>query len=178
MFVWIAVDASEALAQVRQEALRLNKTLGLSKVAFTLPQHISLKISFPVADELFDAAVDAAETFLQRCRPFPVQVRGVERMGSILWLAMEDNPVLTALHDGLDRMMEAQFSAPQHPLDKRFRFHSTLFMDSDAARVAQMQELLRTVDVPGAFVAEKFLIGCSAEGTAGTYRVIREISVG
>ena len=48
MFIWIALDASKELKEIRQICKKENASLLLNEVTFLLPLHISLKISFKI----------------------------------------------------------------------------------------------------------------------------------
>ena len=173
MYLWTAIDASDALGEIRRRAEAENRDLALNEAAFTLPMHVSLKISFALAEEQAEAAVAEIAAFLGEQPPFPVQVEGLEQQGSLLWIRMQPSDRLRALHDGLDARLEARFGVPQHAFDKSFLFHATQFLEEDVQRVARMLERLRNAPLPAAFSAERYLIGCSESGQPGTYRVIR-----
>lgn len=175
MYLWIAIDASEALKDIRRAALHHNRLLNLDETPFTLPQHVSLKISFPVADGRFDAAVESVSRYLAGQEPFQVKVEGLRRQGDILWIAMEPSTKLHQLHDDLYRMMQEKFEVEPHAFDRCFRFHSTLFMDKDHDRLEQMHTLLAKEPLPEYFCASRYVLGCSEVGKAGTYRVLKTV---
>lgn len=175
MFIWVACDLSDALAECRAVCRERNEAVGLSEVAFSLPQHLSLKISFPVADERLEAVLQRLTALLSSTSAFSVRPLAVEQRGEVLWIAFEPSPELTALHAELDALAEAEFSAPPHPYDRDFCFHSTLFMDADTEKLCQMQALLSDLPIPSAVTVDRFLIGCSPSGQAGDYTVCRVI---
>ena len=89
MYLWTAIDASDALGEIRRRAEAENRDLALNEAAFTLPMHVSLKISFALAEEQAEAAVAEIAAFLGEQPPFPVQVEGLEQQGSLLWIRMQ-----------------------------------------------------------------------------------------
>lgn len=175
MYVWIGCKLPEDFEkEIRSRCLALNEQIGLNTDPFTLPQHISLKISFEAGQQL-DAVLDWLYSVLQQENKFYVNLYPAEIMGSILWLPVADNPRLQELHQMLDRELESRFGIPQHPFDKCFRFHSTLFMDPDEEKLRQMHDQLKDLSFDRPLEVDTFLLGISPDGTGGSYHVIREV---
>ena len=173
MYIWIGCALPEPFEEeVRKQCLEYNRELGLDTVAFLLPQHISLKISFPT--DRPEAVLDAVEAMLKQEREFYVNLKEPELEGKILWLPVEENPRLRMLHDKLDALLQEQFAIGQHPFDKGFLFHSTLFLDEDRKKLAAMKERLAGWGVHRCRV-DGFWLGVSESGKAGTYRVVRRV---
>ncbi len=84
--------------------------------------------------------------------------------------------MLQRLHRELDQNLQSQFGIPQHEFDKCFQFHSTLFMDTDGAKLDRMRQAL-PIAIPCTLTVDTFLLGASETGAPGSYRVLREISV-
>lgn len=176
MYLWIGCKLPEEFAQrLRQQCLKRNETIGLDTVAFTLPQHISLKISFPA--EHWTEIIDWLEQHLGRQQPFTVQLLPPQRRDSILWLPVVENAELQQLHRELDIHLEDRFGIQQHQFDKCFQFHSTLFMDADDGKLEQMLNALRPLPIACNLTVDTFLLGVSETGAPGSYRVLREISL-
>lgn len=176
MYIWIGCKLPEEFEQeIRRHCLTLNRQIGLDTVAFLLPQHVSLKISFKtdrVEEILGDLTQFAAEQ-----SPFTVRIKGIEQAGNILWMPVTENDRLRQLHDALDARLEHRFGIPQHEFDKCFLFHSTLFMDDGKEKLVRMQAALEDYPIARELVVDTFLLGHSATGKPGTYRVVREIKV-
>ena len=176
MYLWVGCKLPEAFeCEIRQHCLVLNAQVGLDTVAFELPQHISLKISFQtdcVADVLDDLAA-----FCAAQKAFSARLLPAEQSGNILWMPVAENAQLQQLHDELDVRLEDRFGIPQHEFDKCFLFHSTLFMDADAQKIAQMERLLADYPLSGELRVDTFLLGVSETGKPGTCRIVREIKV-
>ena len=176
MYLWVGCKLSEDFEQeVRCHCLILNRQIGLDTVAFELPQHISLKISFQT--DCLKGILEYLEAFLSAQQPFDVQILRAEQNGHILWLTVAGNEALFRLHRELDIRLETLFDIPQHEFDRNFAFHSTLFMDKNTEKIAQMENALNAYPFARKLPVDTFLLGISETGAAGTYRVIREIKV-
>ena len=176
MYLWIACKLPDKFAQqLRQQCMQLNEAIQLDTSAFTLPQHISLKISFP--SERRAEISSWLEQYLSRQQPFAVELLPPQRRGNILWLPVAEHTVLQQLHRELDQNLQEQFGIPQHEFDKCFQFHSTLFLDTDGAKLDRMRQALLPFPIACTLTVDTFLLGVSETGAPGSYRVLREISV-
>ena len=176
MYIWIGCKLPESFARdIRSLCLKQNEELGLDTAAFTLPQHISLKISFET--EKYEAILEELFAFLSTQRPFAVRIGDPEQNGNILWLPAEENKTLRQLHDRLDKLLADRFGIPQHEFDKAFLFHSTLFIDSSTEKLAKMREALLPCPIDRELTVDTFLLGLSETGKAGSYYVVRQIQV-
>lgn len=171
MYLWIALDLGDALDRLRERALFLNRHLGLSEAAFTLPAHISLKISFSLPDEAAERAKNRILRLLQNRPAFSVKPTGLEASGKILWVKFKESEPLSELHQLLDEVLLAEFSVERHPFDLAFAYHSTLFLDGDADTLSTLSAALQSEALPREILPCGFLIGSSESGKAGTYRV-------
>ena len=136
--------------------------------------HISLKISFPVSNELLDSVIADIIDIFDEIEPFDIAVRGLELDGEICWIMMQKNQHLNDIHDKLNRVMLQKYSVPLHEYDCDYKFHTTLFMDNDKSKVARAHAMMEGVLPPAILRAEKFVIGTSESGDLGTYKVIYE----
>ena len=176
MYIWIGCQLPADFEQeLRSHCLAANQSIGLDPVAFSLPQHISLKISFHAADH--QAVLEELTAFLSAQQPFSVRLCHAEQMGNILWLPTGENDTLRQLHEQLDGFLERRFGIPQHEFDKVFLFHSTLFIDERTDKVAAMRDALSGFPLPRELEVNTFLLGLSSDGTAGSYRGVRVIEV-
>ena len=174
MYIWIGCKLPAGFErEVRAFCLEQNRDIGLNTVAFTLPQHISLKISFEA--QVYASILEALADYLSGQKPFAVRMQKPERMGNILWLPVAENPQLQRLHMELDARLESNFGVPQHPFDKAFMFHSTLFVDEDTAKLSVMEKLLTANFADQELTVDTFLLGLSETGQPGTYRVAKTI---
>lgn len=176
MYLWVGCKLPESYErEIRTHCRKLNEEIGLNTVAFSLPQHISLKISFPT--DRVEEILEYLSDYLHTQFPFGVQITDLQQTGSILWLYAAENETLTHLHQELDARLESHFKIPQHTFDRAFQFHSTLFLDADTAKVAQMHHALQDYPFARDLPIDTFLLGFSETGKPGTYRIVRQIKV-
>lgn len=176
MYIWIGCKLPEKFEQeIRSFCLARNQQVGLDTAAFSLPQHISLKISFETSRE--EEILEDLTQFASAQAPFSVRINGIEQMGNILWMTVEENINLQKLHKALDTRLKSRFEVPQHEFDICFQFHSTLFIDSDREKIAQMKALLTDYPFPQLLMVDALILGVSETGRPGTYRVVRKIGL-
>lgn len=176
MYLWIGCKLPTGFeTKLRHQCLLLNEQIGLDTVAFSLPQHISLKISF--CSGQWADILSYMEQYLSRQAPFSVEIQPPQRNVNILWLPVVENTTLQRLHQQLDQHLEERFGIPQHEFDKCFQFHSTLFMDADADKLDRMRQALLPLLIANTMTVDTFLLGVSETGTPGSYRILREIRV-
>lgn len=176
MYIWVGCKLPESFEKkIRGICLEQNETLGLNIAAFSLPQHVSLKISF--SSERHEEILDYLEAFLSGQAPFCVRIQGAAQEGNILWLPVAENETLRRLHDQLDAGLEQHFSIQQHPFDKCFLFHSTLFMDDNTEKLSQMCRRLEKLPIEQELQVDTFLLGLSENNIPGEYRIVRQIKI-
>ena len=177
MHIWIGINVDDQLAEVRRMASAAEATVGTKHSCYTLPMHISLKISFPVDDARFDEIVDRILDYFGTAKPFDASVRGVECENTIAWIRYAESDALKALSVGLNDLLLREYGIGLHPYDNDFKFHTTLFMDDDAERVSSAVEKMGTLPLPTTVRVHRFVVGTSPTGALGPYRVYREIEV-
>ena len=176
MYIWIGCRLpADFETELRSRCLAANRHIGLNTVAFSLPQHISLKISFDAPDH--ERILRELADFLSARPAFTVRLNPAEQAGNILWLPAAENSTLRQLHDELDHFLEHRFGIPQHEFDKAFRFHSTLFIDENTEKLARMEDALAAFPLPRDLNIDTFLLGLSPDGTPGSYRVVQTVKV-
>lgn len=176
MFLWIGCKLPEEFeSEIRQHCMAANQQIGLNTLAFQLPQHISLKISFQT--ECVDDVLNTLVAYLVQQTPFSVELDHIEQVGNILWIPVEESIHLKRMHAELDSLLEQRFSIGQHEFDKCFLFHSTLFIDSNEEKIAQMAGMLATYSLPRKLPVDTFLLGISETGKPGSYHIVHQIQV-
>ena len=176
MHIWIGCRLPEEFErEIRTLCLEKNRDLGLDEVAFSLPQHISLKISFET--EHTEEILEYLPRLIAAVAPFRVEIQKIEQNGNILWMTVGEHETLRQLHEMLDEHLKTHFGIAQHFFDTCFQFHSTLFIDPDTTKIGKMRELLRSVELPRELCVDTVLLGTSASGKPGTYRVVRTIDL-
>lgn len=178
MYIWAGCKLPEGYSEyVRSICNDLNQDIGLDTAAFSLPQHVSLKISFFTDDEKAQTVLDFLAAFLSEQAPFSLTVTEAEQLEGILWLRIAENTRLQFLHEQLDSLLEARFQIPQHPLDRCFVFHSTLFQDSRTEKIGEMLQKLQGISFSQTLPIDTLLLGVSTDGTPGTCKIVREIKI-
>ncbi len=176
MYVWIGCELpKEFELDLRDVCLEASDGLALDFTCFTLPQHISLKISFDAGQD-YGPVLDFAEELLRKEKPFYVNPKETEQAGNILWLAFRESGTLRRLHNLLDRDLKRRFGVPQHLFDKAFAFHSTLAM-GPVQEITVYKARLNGLELPERLEIRAFLLGVSESGRAGTYQVARRIEL-
>ena len=177
MFVWVGINVEDQLKDVRRAVDGVFERIDISNVTCQLPLHISLKISFEIDRALFESVLGDITSVYEACEPFEIKVKGIEKFGNIEWIRMYSNEKAQALATALNMMLREKYGIPLHEYDLDFIFHTTLFMDDDAAKIDAAHGLLGDVRLPDALVANAFVIGCSETGENGTYRVYKTIKL-
>ena len=175
MYIWTACDVSKVFDSLREVCIKINRDFNLDEVAFSLPQHISLKISFEVDDNIAYDVIECISEYLSEQGSFCINGPKIEIFGSILWLAFDEESNLSRMHSELDALLSERYGIPQHEFDRSFKFHSTLFIDEPEG-LARIQERISRLSLPDKVSINSFLIGTSSSGKAGEYSVIKKIS--
>ncbi len=177
MYVWTAVNVDGQLEEIKKEAQRIEKEIGFENSAFDLPSHISLKISFPVdaADEA--RVVETILAYYKTLKPFSVHVAGIEVEDTIVWIRIEETDVLHKIHSDLDEILLEKHGITPHRFDLDFKFHSTLFLDSDKEKIISAYNQVKDSEIPSLLCANQLIIGTSQSGKIGTYRVTHSVDL-
>ena len=175
MFIWTAIDVDNQLTEVKKQAKQIEKIVHFQESNITLPLHVSLKISCEIPDEKYEEVVQDIKGILKAVPKFEIAVKRIELHETIAWIAMEENEHLERLHASLVETFSQKYQVQPHKFDFDFKFHTTLFLDSDEAKVKEAFLMIKDVEMPATLAADKFVIGMSPEGKVGTYRVMEEI---
>lgn len=175
MYIWVGIDVDEQLTEVRNQALQIDRSLQFQNSCFTLPLHISLKMSFHVDNTVADEVLSTIEQYYRSIEPFEIPVKAIEDEHVIVWIRMQENRRLNQIHDDLNRILGERFGVGLHAYDQDYKFHTTLFMDHDPYRISSAYQKIRDVEIPSVLRANRFVIGISQSGALGTYSVIREV---
>ena len=175
MYIWVGVDVEEQLQSMKILAKAVEEAIGFTHSNFTLPMHVSLKMSFFVADERFEEAVEALAEFFNGLSPFSAPVEGVEQLDGIVWIRLRENAALNAVHDGLNNLMRERFGVGLHAYDEDYKFHVTLFMDEEQTKLKNAYKSVVNAPLPPSFSLNRFVIGCSPNGKLGSYQVYKRV---
>lgn len=175
MYIWVGCDINPKFIEYREKVKELNAELNLSETALKLPQHISLKITFEMDEEIAKHCIKDIIELLKTAKPFTAKIEELELRGDgIIWLRVQENEEFTALHKELDEIA-ISYAVKPHALDKQFIFHSTVIMDGDKERLAIMYEKLKDIPYPEELKINTFLVGHSDDNI--TFKVDRRIKV-
>ena len=177
MFIWTAILLDKQLEKLKNKARKIENELNLKPSCHELPSHISLKISFEVADEKFDDVANRITEFYHHLIPFEIECDCIGKEGEIVWLKMRQNELLTCVQYSLNQLLLREFDIPLHAYDCDFKFHSTLFLNDDEQKINKAFALIKNEDFPQKLKASKFVIGISKTGELGSYSVHKEICI-
>lgn len=175
MYIWVGINVDDQLIEIKEKARIIEKNLKFNHSNFTLPFHISLKMSFNINSEDYKSVVNDLTNYFLTLEQFIISVKGIEYENTITWIMMNCNQNLNNIHDQLNKLLADKYHIPLHEYDLDYKFHTTLFMDDDKEKVKKAYDLIKDNLIPSSLVANRFLIGMSEEGKLGTYRVIKEI---
>ena len=174
MFVWVGCDISPKFMEYREKVRKCNEEVNASETAFGFPQHISLKITFEMDDEIAKHCIKDIIELLKSAKPFVAKAEKMELHDGIIWIKMQENEHFKALHDELDQIV-ISYAVKQHPFDKEFIYHSTVVMDEDREKLEKMYEKIKDVPYPKELKINTFLVGHSNDNKE--YKVDRRIKV-
>ncbi len=177
MLVLSAILIENQLKELREQALKIGQQMGVKCPLKVLPMHVSLKIGIEVDKENLDSCVDAICDIYSKTEPFSMEVEGLELSGGIVWLRFKENQKLTDLHAALVELGKKRFGSEPDGMDLDFKFHSTLFMDSEKDLSLAFEEL-SNVKLPQKITVRNFLIGTSDNGKPEGYSVYKHFSLG
>ena len=178
MYIWIgAVFPKEYENKIRNICRQVNRKYNVSELSFTLPQHISLKISFQSKE--YKKIIEYLEEYLQDYKCFYVKIKNIEKIdNSLIWLNVEKNKRLMNLHNNLNKELQNKFNIGLNKYDgNNFKFHSTLFQDNESNNNNKLYKELFEYDFENIIKINEIDIGISEEGKVGTYDVIKKIEL-
>ena len=148
MYIWLGINVNGQLLSIRQMAERIEGELVMGNSCYTLPMHISLKMSFDISEEKFNEVVEDVTRLLSSCEPFDVGVKGIENEEVIVWIRMKENDKLNSIHDALNELLLLKYRVPLHEYDADYKFHTTLFMDSDTDKLRVAYDRIKNEKLP------------------------------
>ncbi len=180
MYLWVgAVFDSEAENEIRNMANKLNENYSLSTVAFSLPQHISLKISFECDNYI--KVIDYIKAKLTSFSSFDVEINDVSKIdGSLIWLEVCENETLRKIHNLLNESLSDVFAIPLKSFDgEGFKFHSTLFFDSRVSVAHQklIDEFKNQFSLPKKYIINEIKFAIAPTVAAGKFKIIDSLKL-
>ena len=177
MYIWVAIDVDEQLNMLRKNAESYVQDKGLYSPTLTLPFHISLKISFNISNDIFQGVLDDIRELLKALTPFEIITNDIEEHDGIIWLTMQDNEWLIYIHNKLDEMLFEKYGVEQHEFDKNFIFHTSILILNNEEESKNAFNAIQVIKMPKILKVERFIIGSSINGVAGTYSVNEKIEI-
>lgn len=177
MYIWVGVEVESQIAEIKKSAFEIEKKIGFENSNFTLPMHISLKISFPVNDSVANDVIYDIEQLYYGITPFEIDVDRIECYENISWIRYKQNDKIDEIHDRLNAMLFEKYGVGLHEYDCDYKFHTTLFMENNEEKIRMAYEMIKNVYLPKMISVNKLLIGVSESGKLGSYRVFREVNI-
>ncbi len=175
MYIWIGINVDGQMPSLKEKALLADRELGFKNSCFTLPQHISLKISFDVAPQKVDNVIADILSYYEKIEPFYIKPDKIQNCQNICWILHRSCPEIERISLDLNNMLQARYGVPLHEYDLDFLFHTSLFMDDDFTKVAAAYERVKDTPLPEKLKANRFVIGASESGALGTFKIIHEV---
>ena len=177
MYIWVGVEVESQIVEIKKSAFEIEKKIGFENSNFTLPMHISLKISFPVDDSVANDVIYDIEQLYYGITPFEIDVDRIECYENISWIRYKQNDKINEIHDRLNEMLFEKYGVGLHEYDCDYKFHTTLFMENNEEKIRSAYEMIKNACLPKMIFVNKLLVGVSESGKLGSYRVIKEINI-
>ena len=174
MFIWVGCDISPKFAEYREKVKECNAEVNASESAFSFPQHVSLKITFEMDDDIAKHCIKDIVEFLKGQKPFEAKAQNIELQNGIIWIRMEENEHFAHLHRELDEIA-ISYAVKQHEFDKNYIYHSTVIMDEDSEKLEKLYAKIKDIPYPKELKINTFIVGHSLDKI--TYKVDRRIKV-
>jgi 2'-5' RNA ligase len=97
MFVWVGIDVDSQYDEIKAKAMEIDKDMCFRHSCFTLPMHISLKISFEIDKNQYENVVETILSVYKTVESFEIPVKQIENHGNICWIRMQENNKLNEL---------------------------------------------------------------------------------
>lgn len=178
MYIWLGVDLDNQLSSLKTMRDNARKQLGLPVDNPNFPMHVSLKISFEVADNIAPKLMDQLCAYFATLKPFDIFVDKLELHPNISWILYKPSSQLQAISTHLNNYLLNNYNVPLHEYDTDFKYHSTLFLDGTPDQIAQGFDIIKHHPLPQKLTANTFCIGMSETGVNYTYTVVKRIVVG
>lgn len=177
MYVWLGIDLDSQLGTLKTHCQQAKSQFGMSIQNADFPMHLSLKISFEVANDLFSQLMRDICDYFSTLHAFDVQVDKLECHPNIAWLLYKPCQQLTDISIHLNDFLLANYNVPLHEYDTDFKYHSTMFMDGSETQISQAFQTVKDLPLPSKIHANTFCVGCSPSGKLNTFSVIKRIVV-
>ena len=175
MYVWIGIDCDNQLDNIKEKVKEVEDSLGFDHTIFSLPFHISLKISFEVTKKMYKEIKKDLIKYFKSLSSFDIDVKGIEKHDNIVWLRMINNDIIDNIHQDINNLLKDKYDISLHEYDLDFIFHTTLYMNDDIDKISKAYDLIKDIKVPSKLHLDTFLIGKSTGGNLGSFRIAKRI---
>lgn len=180
MYIWIGlVLEKDDENYIRDICKEENKYFNIKEQAFSLPQHISLKTSFNVDENI--AVIPYLKEELKNINAIQLEVCNLTIIdGKVIWLDIEENTFLRELHNKVNLLLKEKFNIGLSGYDgENFKFHSTLFQENEYnENINKIGLVLKEkMKIPFLVNIKELSFGISEVGRVGTYKVIDKIGL-
>ena len=178
MYIWTGlVFNKKDEDNIRNICKKINTKFNLSELAFTLPQHISIKTSF-FTDNYMEIK-EYIKDILKDQKKFIINIVGISKINNgVIWLDIEETEPLRNIHNLLNLKLNEKYNIPLSKFDgESFHFHSTLFQDNIISNEHQelIDEINNELIFPITIKINEIDFGISEIGSVGTFRVVDSI---
>ena len=180
MYIWIGlVLEKDDENYIRDICKEENKYFNIKEQAFSLPQHISLKTSFNVNENI--AVIQYLKEELKNINAIQLEVCNLTIIdGKVIWLDIEENTFLRELHNKINFLLKEKFNIGLSGFDgENFKFHSTLFQETVYnENINKIGLILKEkMKIPFLVHIKELSFGISEVGRVGTYKIIDKIEL-
>ncbi len=177
VYIWTALYLEDELADFKKSILKIADKYQIRCPLTIVPVHLSLKISFDIKDKMTDKCIQEICRYFYGQAPFYFEPESYEIYPGILWLKVKDNDKLKELHAGLDEIVKKFFGVQPSDLDNKFKYHLTIYTDTDKKLEKGLEELSR-IELPQKVKASNFIVGTSENGRPDTFSVYKQACLG
>ena len=175
MYIWTGlVFNKNDEASIREICKEINKKYKLNENSFTLPQHISLKISFDAKE--YEDIIEYVKSILENQMKIRVKIIGISKINNgVIWLDAEENQELRKIHNLLNEKLKEKYDVSLASFDgEKFKFHSTLFQDKSICDEHEplIKELIDKIIFPFEIEMNEINFGISEVCEVGTFKVV------
>lgn len=177
-YMWVGLELPKHYeTKVRREAINLNVDKSINEVAFLLPQHISLRISFQT--DMFEELIFDLVQYFEKEQSFFVEHLRVDTHQGIVWSVFKHSTILEKFHSYLIEFPFKKYDIKPHEIDLSFSFHSTIFYDPLKGRdeLQAIGDTLNNVIQNEKLRIKKVLIGLSNTGKPGSFKIVKRIGL-
>mgnify|MGYP003290360078 CR=1 FL=1 len=179
MYLWIGLGIEEKTEQeIRKYCREVNKNYDVNEQSFTLPQHISLKISFNTDN--YKKIIEDLKIKFSNNKKLNLNVEKVDSVPGVIWLVIKETLDLRNYHNKILKYLESKYAISKIGFDgDTFKFHSTLFQDEDNKEL--VKKLYNNIDKNifenRELTVNRIYFGVSEIGKVGTYKVIDSLEL-